>query len=933
MTGADARMRFRILGPLTVSGAEVTAGRERTVLAMLLLRPGALVPIGDLVDALWDDAPPATAKAQVQTAVSRLRRSLTGTQIWTDRAGYGIRPARGDLDALLFADHVAQARGLAAADPDRARVLMRAALDLWRGRALDGVQSRLVRARAVALDEHYAVAVEEWADLELAVGRERAVVGDLTALVERFPLRERLRGQLMLALAAAGRQADALAEYARAGRLLIDELSIEPGVDLRRVHARILAGAPGPGPAPGGGRRPAVVVPRELPPAPRSFTARDRELRMLDDLLAEGAGGTVVISAVSGTAGIGKTTLAVHWGHRVAGRFPDGQLYVNLRGHDPGTAPLPPEAALREFLTALDVPPDRVPSGLPARSALFRSLLAGRRALVVLDNAADAGQVRPLLPASPGCMAVVTSRERLTGLVATSGAHLINLDLLSTDEARRLLTGRLGEHRVAAEPEAADKIIGACSHLPLALAIAAARALADPDRPLEKLAAELAAARLDALATGDPAADARAVFSSSYRALPPSAATLFRLLGLHPGTDFGVSSAASLLGVPRAAAQEALDELVRAQMAGARGGGRYGFHDLLRAYARELAETRDDAPARRAALGRLYDHYVRAGRQAHLLLFPQRPTFDPPPPGAGVAEERIADEPAAEAWYAAERAVLHAAAPRAAATGHDRAAWQLAYLVSAFLARAGERQPYADVAAAGLAAAERLGDRWAQALLAGTHGMAQGGLGDLDGARDGLLRAARLFEAEKNGSGVGVAELELGRLASHTGDVPAATGHARRALAAFTAAGDVAGQGKALNNLGWYRYRSGDFAGAVAYGEQALAIQRATGYRRGQADALDTVGVACHELGDLPRALACLAEAVEVSYAVGDRLGAAECLLHLGDSRRRAGDVPGARAAYREALAILDEAGDPDAGTARRKLAELGPGAPLPPPV
>jgi tetratricopeptide (TPR) repeat protein len=689
---------------------------------------------------------------------------------------------------------------------------------------------------------------------------------------------------------------------------------------------------PLPGGAVRGGGGPGLV-PRELPPPPRSFTARSRELEMLDGLLAGEAGTTVVISAVSGTAGIGKTTLAVHWGHRVAARFPDGQLYVNLRGHDPVEAPMSPEAALREFLTVLDMPPEKVPQGLAAQSALFRSLLAGRRMLVVLDNAHDAAQVRPLLPASPGCMAVVTSRERLTGLVATAGAHLINLDLLTTDEARRLLTGRLGEHRVAAEPDAADRIIGACSHLPLALAIAAARALTHPGWSLEKLAAELAAARLDALTTGDPAADARAVFSWSYRALTPPAAALFRLLGLHPGPDFGAASAASLLGVPDAVARDLLDELVRAQMAGARGGGRCTFHDLLRAYARELTEALDGPEVRRAALARLYDGYVRTGQRAHQLLFPQRPAFDPPPGAAGPAEPEIADGPAAERWYAAERAALHAAVPQAAATGHDHQAWQLAYLMAAFLDRAGDRQQYADVAAIGLAAAERRGDRWAQALLVGCHGMAQRGLGNLDAARTALSRAAELFEAEKNRSGVGVAELELGRLAAHTGDVAAAMAHARRALAAFADAGDRAGAGKALNNLGWYRYRSGDFAGAAEYGQRALEIQRGVGYRRGMADALDTVGVAAYELGDLPRAIACLTEAVAVSHAIGDRIGAAECLLHLGDSRRRAGDLAGAREAYTEALAILTEAGDPDAVTARDRLRELTAGPPLPPPV
>ncbi|MEV6493729.1 BTAD domain-containing putative transcriptional regulator, partial [Actinoplanes sp. NPDC051633] len=565
MTDADeaARVRFAMLGPLEVSGAEVTAGRERTVLAMLLLRPGRLVPAADLVDALWDDDPPVTAKAQLQTAVSRLRRRLPVGLIVTDPAGYALHVARHDLDALLFAEHMAQARALTGADRQRAATLMRAALDLWRGPALAGVESRLVQQRAAALDEEHGAAVEEWAELEIALGHDRAILAELTALVERFPLRERLRGQLMTALNNAGRQADALAEYRRARALLIDELGIEPGEELRRLHERILAGESTA--AVPEATKPARV-PRELPPEPRSFTARVHEVSTLDGLLDGEVPGTVVISAVYGTAGIGKTTLALHWGHRVAGRFPDGQLYVNLRGYDAADSVMRPDEALREFLHALEVPERRIPPRMDAQAALFRSILAGRRMLVVLDNARDADQVRPLLPASPGCMAVVTSRAQLTGLIATAGAHLITLGLLSLDEARQMLAGRLGEHRLAAEPEAVDRIIGACGHLPLALAIAAARALARPNRPLDKLAGELDDARLDALATGDPSADARAVFSWSYRALSPPAATLFRRAGQYPGPDFGRPALAALLGATPAETDAALAELTRAHL-------------------------------------------------------------------------------------------------------------------------------------------------------------------------------------------------------------------------------------------------------------------------------------------------------------------------------------------------------------------------------
>ena len=532
----------------------------------------------------------------------------------------------------------------------------------------------------------------------------------------------------------------------------------------------------------------------------------------------------MVISAVSGTAGVGKTTLAVHWGHRAAGRFPDGQLYVNLRGHDPGGAVLDPDEALREFLTALDVPPQKIPTGRDARSALFRSTVAGRRMLIVLDNAGDAEQVRPLLPASPGCMTVVTSRAQLTGLVVTSGAYLINLDLLSFAEARQLLAGRLGEHRLAAEPEAADRIIGACGHLPLALAIAAARALSHPGWTLEKLAGELDAARLDALATGDPASDARAVFSWSYRALSPAAATLFRLLGLYPGPDFGELSVTSLLGRP---AGEALTELVRAQLVavrrdGTESGGRYGFHDLLRDYARELTAREDAAEVRDAALARLYRCFLHNGQDAQAITFPQRLTFPRLPADPAVPLVPITGRDTAGSWYTAERESLIAAVQQAAGAGRDGDAWRLADTVAPLLIRSGSRELYAAVVTHGLAAAERLGDPAGIALMAGNHAMSRVLLGDLDAGVAGMRRVAELFAAAGDQRGVGFAELELGTFMSRAGDPGAASAHAKRSLDAFRAAGDLARSGQGAEQSGLVPIparrpgRRGDLRRAVA---------------------------------------------------------------------------------------------------------------------
>jgi NB-ARC domain len=382
-----------------------------------------------------------------------------------------------------------------------------------------------------------------------------------------------------------------------------------------------------------GAAGPAVPVPAQLPPAVPAFIGRDAELASLDALLhpkAAAAGpATVVIAALSGTAGVGKSALAVHWAHRAAAQFPDGQLYVNLRGFDPDGAAMEPSEALRGFLDALGAPATRIPESLSAQAGLYRTLLAGKRILVVLDNAKDAGQVRPLLPGSPGCLAIVTSRNQLTGLVATDSAYAMTLDLLGSGDARELLALRLGSRRVAREPDAVDEIIAGCARLPLALTIAAARAAGSPSFPLAVLATELreATRALDPLNGGDPATDVRAVFSWSYHALTTDAARLFRRLGLHPGPDIALPAAASLAAIPQDRARALLGELTRAHLLAEHAPGRYAFHDLLRAYATELARAHDSQNVRNAAAHRVLDHYLHTGV---LLVFRTADPLGPP---------------------------------------------------------------------------------------------------------------------------------------------------------------------------------------------------------------------------------------------------------------------------------------------------------------
>ncbi len=432
-----------------------------------------------------------------------------------------------------------------------------------------------------------------------------------------------------------------------------------------------------------------ITVPRQLPTPVPHFAGRSGELALLDRALpaaasnGAAAAAGVTICAISGTAGVGKTALALHWAHRVASRFPDGQLYANLRGFDPGGGPADPADVLRGFLDALGVPPERRPADADGLAALCRSVLAGRRMLVLLDNAADGAQVRPLLPASPACLVIVTSRDDLAALAAREGARLLRLDVLSAPEASELLIARLGPERAAAEPSAVPELATLCARLPLALSVVVARAAAAPNLPLPALAAELTelAGRLDALDAGDPAANVRTVLSLSYRHLPEPAARMFRLLGLHPGPDISAAAAASLTGAAPAAARAALRGLTRASLLTEVTPGRYAFHDLLRVYA---AEQYNAADGIEAATRRLLDHYLHTAHRAQQLLYPGRELIGLDPPAAGVSPEAFSGKASALAWLEAEDQVLLKVTELAARAGFDVHASRLPVVLYTF---------------------------------------------------------------------------------------------------------------------------------------------------------------------------------------------------------------------------------------------------------
>jgi DNA-binding SARP family transcriptional activator len=569
-------MLIRLLGPVDVLAddgpREVRGLRRKAVLAALALHGGEVVSAGRLAEVVWGEDAPPTVVNTLQTHVSYLRTVLgSKNAIRACRPGY-LLDLGGDSSDVQVAERLLR-EGTSSADPAQAVRHLRTALALWHGQSLADVTGvAWLEEQAVRLDLLCLQVRRALAEARLAAGEHADLVPELEEMVAESPLDERVYGQLMLALYRCGRQADALAVFGRLRAVLAEQLGIDPSPVIRHLQTAILRQDEAltvPARPLTALAAPLAPVPAQLPPAVPGFAGRAAELASLDAVLARaererGAGSAaVVISAVSGTAGVGKTALAVQWAHRVAARFPDGQLYVNLRGFGPGGQPVEPAEAVRGFLAGMGVAQDQVPDGAPAQTALYRSLLAGKRVLVVLDNARDAGQVRPLLPGSPGCLAIVTSRSDLAGLVAAEGAYPVSLDLLPPAEAGELLAHRLGEARVASEPAAVSEIIERCARLPLALAIAAARAASRPGFPLAAIAAGLrrATATLDPFGGTDPATDVRAVFSWSCRLLSADAARLFALLGLHPGPDISVPAAASLAAVPPGRAEALLAEL------------------------------------------------------------------------------------------------------------------------------------------------------------------------------------------------------------------------------------------------------------------------------------------------------------------------------------------------------------------------------------
>lgn len=949
------------------------------------MRANRVISRGELVDAVWGQGPPASAEGGIYTYVAGLRRVIEpnrslrgpGRVLVSSGAGYVLHLVPGQPDAVAFEQDLGRARQLRkAGDAAGAVVALDSALSLWRGIAFAGVPGPFAETERVRLGELRSAAAEERADVLLSLGRHEEVVPDLTAMVADHPLRERMRGLLMIALYRCGRHAEALRVFAEGRRVLAEELGIDPGGDLSRIHQQVLTADPalavpegpavvtldseaaGAGPAPDGGqRRPrpedrSTPVPAQLPLDAPVFSGRREELSIMRAMLparsaapAETAtpgqqdasqpdyapsSQTVPIVIISGTAGTGKTALAVRFGHQVAKRFPGGQLYINLRGLDPSMPPMEPAEALRFFLDALGVPPHRIPPGTEARSALFRSLLDHRQMLIVLDNARNVAQVRPLLPGAPGSLVVVTSRNELTGLVAAEGAVPLTLDVLSDAEAYEMLARRLGQHRVAAEPAAADEIITACARLPLALGIAVSRAAGRPKRPLTELAAELhdARGRLDALEAGDAVTNVRAVLSWSYDQLSAPAARMFRLLGVHPGPDISLSAAASLAGMPRAEAGAALRELVRTHMVAEYLPARFTFHDLLRAYAADQAERIDPQPERRAAVHRVLDHYLHTAMAASYRFSPFRSPLQLPGPQPGVLPADVTDKDQAMAWFDAEVPVLLALISYADANEFDSHAWQIPWTLGPFFNRRGRWQDYTATQQTALAAASRLGDALALAHAHHLLGHVQAQTGAYEDADPNFRRALDEFRELGDRANEAVVLNGLAGMLEKQERYPEALAVALDALRMLKAVGHWWTQATLENGVGWLYAHLGQYDRALTHCQRALSLHRDSGHRGGAADTLDSLGYVYLHLGDIAEAKAHYTKAIEAYREIGAPFGEGNSLSGLGDAMLAEDDREGARAAWRESVAILDRLPHPLADEVRAKLSDLGPGEP-----
>ncbi|OKJ89943.1 AfsR/SARP family transcriptional regulator [Amycolatopsis sp. CB00013] len=932
-------MEFRVLGAVEAwaGGVPVDLGspKQRLVLAVLLLEAGKPVPRDRIIDLLWPEEPPASARNTVQALVSRLRavfRGAGGPEIVSEGTRYLLKVDARQVDLHRFTELTAQARD---ADDETAVELLDEALGLWRGDALSDVVSGEVAQRLRGgVHEARWTALEDRAEAQLRLGRGRQVLAELTELVAAHPLRQRFVGQLMLALHREGRTDDALEAFRALRDRLGSELGLDPSPELRRLETAILGADPALEPA----TRPEPVRPAQLPHDVRGFAGRATELERLDEATRHAGEGTD-IWVISGTAGVGKTALAIRWAHHVRDAFPDGQLYLDLRGFDPDHEPLTPAVALTQLLQALGTAPKAIPPDIDTRAALLRSLLADRRVLLVLDNVRDSGQVLPLLP--PSGTVLVTSRQRLGDLIARTGARALPLSVLPAEDARHLLEAVLGSETVAAEEGAAAELARLCGHLPLALRIAAANLGASGEPEIAELARELASGDPLAELTVDGAEESAVTtaFGVSYRALPEEHRELFRRLALVPGQTFTAPAAQALTGVPHSKANQQLKALAAAHLVERYTPGRYRFHDLLRSFAAGRTLSEDTKAEREAAERRLFESYLTtadaAGRALipHFLRLPREEPADAP----------FADTDEALAWLDAEWPNLAAAVEHSAEHGPAEFSWHLADALRAFFHQRGHHAEWIDTASTALKAARRSEAGQAQAAMHLSIALACVNSGRYDEAREHLtsalrgdlldgwdagraavlnnlsavhqrlgdpqeaircgLESLRLCE-ELNMPAVSMALANLGFPYWQTGQLDEALANFTRALAVSERDGARFSVAVLLVDLGNVHRDLGLPDDAYDFYTRALAANRELGYTYGEATALSGRAVLESRRDPSEQNRTDALEAVELTRKIGDRGTEAWTLVGLGEVCLRLGQPEEAAEHYRLALSI-----------------------------
>ncbi|MFJ9638411.1 AfsR/SARP family transcriptional regulator [Streptomyces sp. NPDC101178] len=904
--GAADSLRFTVLGPVRAwRGAEALPSgspQQRALLAALLLREGRTATANELIDAFWGEDPPSQAKATIRTYASRLRKILGQETLVSESGGYALRTGRGALDLTLAQDLAVEAeKARAGGNRLQARTLINKVLGLWDGEALASVPGPYAENQRTRLEEWRLQLTEARLDLDLEVGSHAEAVSELTALTAAHPLRERLRELLMVALYRSGRQAEALAVYADTRRLLAEELGVDPRPELAQLQQRILrADEELARPADEPASVPAPLKPAQLPATVPDFTGRDSFVRDLGAQLATAEGSVMAVSALAGIGGVGKTTLAVHVAHQARPHFPDGQLYVDLQGA--GARAAEPETVLGSFLRALGTADSAIPDTLDERAALFRSTLDGRRVLVLLDNAHDAAQIRPLLPGTPGCAALVTSRVRMVDL---AGAHLVDLDVMSPDEALQLFTRIVGAERVGAEREAALDVVAACGFLPLAIRIAASRLAARRTWTVSVLAAKLAdeRRRLDELQAGDLAV--KATFELGYGQLEPAQARAFRLLGLADGPDISLAAAAALLNLEPHTAEDLLEALVDTSLLESAAPGRYRYHDLVRLYARACAERDEQPPVEReTALSRLLDFYLATAAGVYALERPGDRLVDHLEP-ADHPGLTFGDRHAALDWLYSEATNLLACVRQVARPATLRRAVDLLYAALDLGESGANAKQYEAAAVRVREAARGCGDPRSESRavmsLANAHQLA----GRFDQAEREAAEAMQLAETAQDLLAGSWAANARGIIALYHNRHEDGEAFLNQAIEAFRSDGNLPGEASALCNLSRIHLATARTGSAIALARSGIDIYDSLGHALRGANGRYALGMALTQSGEFAAATDKLTEALEIFRDSRQRLWEGMALFRLAEVEIASGR-PARAAQYAElALTVL----------------------------